>query len=169
MVRLGAEKVFAIGVRCGKKGRREEIADGRNPSLAQVMGVAFDVMFLDHLDTDIEHLERLNRLLKHDQIHQPEIEGAEKMRPLTTFVITPSVHLSAWPVKQEGTRSRVARQRNVPQTLANLKGDRATSKAHPRFRMPGFPRAPLLVLLRAGMLPRLNFFSRITPFLSTPT
>jgi NTE family protein len=94
VIRLGAEKVFAIGVRCGKKGRREEIADGRNPSLAQVMGVAFDVMFLDHLDTDIEHLERLNRLLKHDQIHQPEIEGAEKMRPLTTFVITPSVHLS---------------------------------------------------------------------------
>ena len=48
---MGAEKVFAIGVRCGKKGGREEIADGGNPSLAQVMGVVFDVMFLDHLDT----------------------------------------------------------------------------------------------------------------------
>lgn len=94
VIRLGAEKVFAIGVRCGNKVRREEVADGRNPSLAQVMGVVFDVMFLDHLDTDIEHLERLNRLLKHDKIHQPEIEGAEKMRPLTTFIITPSVHLS---------------------------------------------------------------------------
>ena len=94
VIRLGAEKVFAIGVRCGNKERREETVDERNPSLAQVMGVVFDVIFLDHLDTDIEHLERLNRLLKHDQINQPGIEEAQKMRPLTTFIITPSVHLS---------------------------------------------------------------------------
>ncbi len=94
VIRLGAEKVFAIGVRCGNKERREETADERNPSLAQVMGVVFDVIFLDHLDTDIEHLERLNQLLNRDQINQPGIEGAQKMRPLTTFIITPSVHLS---------------------------------------------------------------------------
>jgi len=94
VIRLGAEKVFAIGVRCGNKERPEETADERNPSLAQVMGVVFDVIFLDHLDTDIEHLERLNQLLNHDQINQPGIEGTQKMRPLTTFIITPSVHLS---------------------------------------------------------------------------
>ena len=94
VIRLGADKVFAIGVRCGNKERREETTDERNPSLAQVMGVVFDVIFLDHLDTDIEHLERLNQLLNHDQINQPGIEGAQKMRPLTTFIITPSVHLS---------------------------------------------------------------------------
>jgi NTE family protein len=94
VIRLGAEKVFAIGVRCGNKERGEESADGRNPSLAQVMGVVFDVMFLDHLDTDIEHLERLNRLLSQDQINQPGIEAAQKMRPLKTLIISPSVHLS---------------------------------------------------------------------------
>jgi len=94
VIRLGAERVFAIGVRCGDKERRKETADDRNPSLAQVLGVAFDVMFLDHLDTDIEHLERLNQLLNHNQINQPGLEGAEKMRPLRTFIITPSVHLS---------------------------------------------------------------------------
>ena len=53
-----------------------------------------DVLFLDHLDTDIEHLERLNQLLDHDQINRPGIEGVEKIRPLTTLIITPSVHLS---------------------------------------------------------------------------
>jgi NTE family protein len=93
VIRLGAEKVFAIGVRCGNKERPEETTDERNPSLAQVLGVVFDVIFLDHLDTDIEHLERLNQLLKHDQINQPGTEGAQ-MRPLTTFIIAPSVHLS---------------------------------------------------------------------------
>ena len=93
VIRLGAEKVFAIGVRCENKERPEETTDERNPSLAQVLGVVFDVIFLDHLDTDIEHLERLNQLLKHDQISQPGIEGAQ-MRPLKTFIIAPSVHLS---------------------------------------------------------------------------
>jgi len=94
VIRLGAEKVFAIGVRCENKERREDSADERNPSLAQVMGVVFDVMFLDHLDNDIEHLERLNHLLDHSRINQPGIEPAQKIRPLTTLVVTPSVHLS---------------------------------------------------------------------------
>ncbi|MGB9432392.1 MAG: patatin-like phospholipase family protein [Candidatus Acidiferrum sp.] len=94
VIRLGAEKVFAIGVRCENKERREDTADERNPSLAQVMGVVFDVMFLDHLDNDIEHLERLNHLLDHSRINQPGIEPAQKIRPLTTLIVTPSIHLS---------------------------------------------------------------------------
>jgi len=94
IIRLGAEKVFAIGVRGRHLEHQEEAADQRDPSLSQVMGVLFNVMFLDHLATDIEHLERLNRLLGSGQISQPGIEGCERMRPLTTFLITPSVNLS---------------------------------------------------------------------------
>ena len=51
-------------------------------------------MFLDHLATDIEHLERLNQLLGGGQISQSGIEGCEKMRPLASFLMTPSVDLS---------------------------------------------------------------------------
>jgi NTE family protein len=58
------------------------------------MGVIFNVMFLDHLATDIEHLDRLNTLLREGQISQTGVEGCEKMRPLATFLITPSVDLS---------------------------------------------------------------------------
>jgi hypothetical protein len=43
---------------------------------------------------DASLLERLNQLLNHNQINQPGLEGAEKMRPLRTLIITPSVHLS---------------------------------------------------------------------------
>jgi NTE family protein len=68
VIRLGAEKVFAIGVRCGNKEIQEETIDERNPSLAQVMGILFNVMFLDHLATDVEHLERLNQLLNDGHI-----------------------------------------------------------------------------------------------------
>lgn len=99
VIRLGAERIIAIGVR----GEKAETENGRNgngngnpkdPSLAEVMGVLFDVMFLDHLTADIEHLERLNQLLSQGQISQPGVDGCEKMRPLRYLMLTPSVHLS---------------------------------------------------------------------------
>ena len=53
-----------------------------------------NVMFLDHLATDLEHLEHLNQLLNDGHINQLGIEGHEKIRSVGTFVITPSVNLS---------------------------------------------------------------------------
>ena len=94
VIRLGAEKVFAIGVRCGNKERQEISTNDKNPSLAQVMGVLFNVMFLDHIATDIEHLERLNHLLECGHIVQPDVDESERIRQLATLVITPSENLS---------------------------------------------------------------------------
>lgn len=86
--------MFAIGVRCGNKEKMEVNATERIPSLAQVMGVLFNVMFLDHLATDLEHLERLNFLIENGHIVQPNVIESERIRPLKTLVITPSVNLS---------------------------------------------------------------------------
>ena len=94
IIRLGARKIFAIGVRCENKEHQSDAIDAKDPSLAQVMGVLFNVMFLDHLATDVEHLERLNQLLEDGQISQTGLEGCEKMRPLLPLLITPSVDLS---------------------------------------------------------------------------
>jgi NTE family protein len=94
VIRLGAEKIMAIGVRCENREHQEEAADQGDPSLAQIMGILFNVMFLDHLATDIEHLERLNQMLESGQIGQPGTEGCEEMRPLKSLLITPSVDLS---------------------------------------------------------------------------
>ena len=58
------------------------------------LGILFNVMFLDHLATDIEHLERLNQLLSSGEISQAGIEGCERMRSLAALLITPSVSLS---------------------------------------------------------------------------
>ena len=93
VIRLGAEKVFAIGVRCEKKERQEETMDDSNPALAQVMGVVFDAMFLDHLATDFEHLERLNQRLEDGHIVQRGAQGSG-IRRLGALLISPSVHLS---------------------------------------------------------------------------
>ena len=94
VIRLGAERVFGIGVRGESLEHTEEAAKDAEPSLAQVMGVLFNVMFLDHLASDVEHLNRLNELLRDGQIAQSGKEGCEKMRPLATMLVTPSVDLS---------------------------------------------------------------------------
>jgi NTE family protein len=67
--------------------------DEKNPSLAQVMGVVFDAMFLDHLATDFEHLQRLNQRLEGGRIVQHGAQGSG-IRRLGALLISPSVHLS---------------------------------------------------------------------------
>jgi len=94
VIRLGAEKVFAIGVRGQGREPAQTDTNGRNPSLSQVMGVVFDVMFLDHIATDIEHLQRLNGLLERGHLVQSDVDEDERIRPLSTFVINPSQSLS---------------------------------------------------------------------------
>ena len=93
IIRLGADKIFAIGVRCEASEHQKETSDQKDPSLAQVMGVLFNVMFLDHLATDVEHLERLNQLMRSGHIKQSG-EGCEEMRPLTVLQVTPSANLT---------------------------------------------------------------------------
>jgi NTE family protein len=94
VIRLGANRVMAIGVRCENLEHQKETGDREDPSIAQVMGVFLNAIFLDHLTTDIEHLERLNQLLADGHISQSGIEGCERMRPLRSLLITPSVDLS---------------------------------------------------------------------------
>jgi NTE family protein len=94
VIRLGATKIFAIGVRGESLEHQEESTQERDPSLAQVLGVLFNVMFLDHLATDVEHLQRLNQLLRDGHIGETGLQGCERMRPLVPLLITPSVDLS---------------------------------------------------------------------------
>jgi NTE family protein len=94
VIRLGARKIFAIGVRGHGLEHREEASGNNEPSLAQVLGVLFNVMFLDHLATDIEHLERLNHLLDSGRFSQSDTEDCERVGRLTPLLITPSVDLS---------------------------------------------------------------------------
>lgn len=94
VIRLGANRVMAIGVRCENLEHQKETGDGGDPSIAQVMGVLLNAIFLDHLATDVEHLERLNQLLADGHISQSGMEGCERMRPLRSLLITPSVNLS---------------------------------------------------------------------------
>jgi len=94
VIRLGAEKILAIGVRGRQVEHQEEASDGRCPSLAEVMGILLNAIFLDHLVADIDHLQKINRLLQSSQTDRVISSEAETVRPLTCLLIAPSTDLT---------------------------------------------------------------------------
>ena len=99
VIRLGAEKILAVGVRSTKPledklffGTHNSPQELESPPLAQVLGVIFNAIFLDHLDADVEHLMRLNKLIEVAGLNQPQI-GGEPIRTVDALAITPSLDL----------------------------------------------------------------------------
>jgi NTE family protein len=107
-IRLGATRVFAVGIRSQRAAAalsREELgvaeetgAQGPTmlwPPLAQICGVFLNAIFLDHLETDLDHLRRMNELLL---THRARGVGAaaisEPMRIVTPMVVSPSEDLA---------------------------------------------------------------------------
>jgi NTE family protein len=75
-IRLGADRLFAIGIRSQRAAEERsrtsllEVYESegrlpamRKPPLAQIFGVFLNAIFLDHLDTDLDHLKRMNELI----------------------------------------------------------------------------------------------------------
>ncbi len=91
---LGAHKVFVIGV----SGNRNPIHWGKrrlvkhSPSMGQVVGHLFNSAFIDSLEGDLEHLERVNQLLT--LIPEDIREKSElPLRPVECLAISPSKEL----------------------------------------------------------------------------
>ncbi len=95
-IRLGANRMLAIGVRNQKAAEilagEHELQD-HSPPVAQVVGTMLNAIFLDHLDTDVEHLGRINELLKKQMVER--IDTIEPIRELEVLSISPSVDLGA--------------------------------------------------------------------------
>jgi NTE family protein len=109
-IRLGASKVFAVGIRCQRSAddlSQTELlgsGDGKpvmpQPPLSQICGVFLNAIFLDHLDTDLDHLKRMNELiLAHASSSAPAATNggpapSEPMRIVESFVVNPSEDLA---------------------------------------------------------------------------
>jgi len=103
-IRLGATRVFGIGIRSQRAAdalsRAEQFAgesDGAGlgivrPPLSQICGVFLNAIFLDHLDTDLDHLQRMNELI---DSHGPTPLGVkEPMRRVIPMIVHPSEDLA---------------------------------------------------------------------------
>jgi len=97
-IRLGASRLFAIGVRSTRAAEALAQAEASTgpaqpcPPLAQICGVFLNAIFLDHLDTDLDHLRRMNELVAAQAQHGNGVP--EPMRIVTPLVVSPSEDLA---------------------------------------------------------------------------
>jgi len=105
-IRLGASRVFAVGVRsqsaAASLSRAEQLQGAESepsvlrPPLAQICGVFLNAIFLDHLDADIDHLRRMNELIAAygGEIAASAAGVQEPMRMVAPLVVSPSHDLA---------------------------------------------------------------------------
>jgi len=116
-IRLGATHVFGIGIRSQRAADslwQEElgVANGGtghakgilSPPMAQICGVFLNAIFLDHLDSDLDHLRRMNELIQAYGGDQPvpvatprnaaATKAPEPMRVVSPLVVSPSEDLA---------------------------------------------------------------------------
>lgn len=89
---LGADSVFVIGVSSNRnpdQWNKRKLPPRHSPSMAQIIGHMFNSAFIDSLEGDIEHLERINFLLSKID-GEVYTESRKKLRPVKTLVISPS-------------------------------------------------------------------------------
>jgi NTE family protein len=88
---LGADSLFVIGVSGNRKsqhwGKRKPIR--HSPSMAQIVGHLFNSAFIDAMEGDLEHLERLNQLINLIPEKDRVAAGLE-LRAVKNKVISPS-------------------------------------------------------------------------------
>ena len=113
-IRLGATHVFGIGIRSQRAADslwQEELGVGSpsaehargilSPPMAQICGVFLNAIFLDHLDSDLDHLRRMNELIQAygGDVPAPSARAAhapptEPMRVVSPLVVSPSEDLA---------------------------------------------------------------------------
>lgn len=86
---LGASRIFIIGVSGNRQARikTNKLPSRHPPSMAQMSGHLLNSAFVDSLEADIEHLERVNALIDHVDI---EKQAELALRPVKSLVISPS-------------------------------------------------------------------------------
>lgn len=89
---LGADRVFVIGV-SGNRNPQQWFKKPQpvrhSPSIAQIIGHMFNSAFIDSLEGDIEHLDRVNDLLKRIPAEE-QGSSSHALRPIESLVISPS-------------------------------------------------------------------------------
>ncbi len=88
---LGAEALFIIGVSSNRhpKEMHKRSPVRHSPSMAQIVGHLLNSAFIDALEGDLEHLDRINDLLLKIPDKKREEWGVE-LQPVNNLVISPS-------------------------------------------------------------------------------
>lgn len=85
---LGARKILIIGLRKETMLGAEEPPEYR-PSLGQISGYVLDTLFLNSLQSDLERMKRVNRILKQEN-KQEHTSSGEPLKVIEHLLISPS-------------------------------------------------------------------------------
>jgi NTE family protein len=88
---LGADRLFVIGVSANRSPMhwgKTKALPRHSPSMAQIIGQMFNSAFIDALEGDLEHVERVNALLA--LIDKDRCQQTNHLRAVDTLVISPS-------------------------------------------------------------------------------
>jgi NTE family protein len=84
-IQMGANRLLVIGVRQeGLRGALGRMPEGVAPTAGQIFGYMLDTLFMDQIYADLEHLDRLNAVLRHAP------ESTAGLRVIRALVIAPS-------------------------------------------------------------------------------
>lgn len=90
--RLGATEIFSIGVRKvaapSNPINLQSAEFESEPTVAQIAGLVLNSLFSDSLDSDADHLVRINQLLTH--VDHDMAQRTVGMKPINVFLLRPS-------------------------------------------------------------------------------
>lgn len=82
-IHLGADKILIVGLRIdGNKSNEHTKKGSARPSLSQISGYVLDTLFLNSLQSDIERMDRTNKVLSED--------NPANLKKIDYLVVTPS-------------------------------------------------------------------------------
>lgn len=93
-IRLGADRLFIIGVSESQRQPNEEDDVVVPPTIPQVLGQMLNAVFLDSIETDLESLRRINSLVEQLNARKLDAAGLPDMRIIDTLTISPSRSLA---------------------------------------------------------------------------
>ncbi len=88
-VHMGAQRLMVISTQYAGESTAA-VAETEPPSPATVLAAMYNAVFLDQLDQDVRHMQRINRL-----VHQVREEDRGALRDIRLLVIQPSQDLGA--------------------------------------------------------------------------
>lgn len=105
---LGAERVMVVGVSGNPNTPPVASHEGHSPSLAKMIGHVFNSAFIDALENDVEHLERVNELLGVLKNESPRAQtGGLKL--VDFLCINPSIEIDQLVARHIGSLPRAMR------------------------------------------------------------
>ncbi len=89
-IRLGADRLMVIGVSGNTRVPIKHENEKHSPSLAQMTGHIFKSAFIDSMESDLEHLTRVNDLIRLAKEDNPAVE-LNGLRNIELLAINPSI------------------------------------------------------------------------------